>query len=98
MSPSRRQGTPHAAAARSTLRAAAAAVPIATTIAHEGELRACAVVLDAGVRLCLVSCDALIIPARVLKAVTEAVAAATPLQPEAHSALRDPFAPSPLHD
>lgn len=82
MSPSRRQGTPHAAAARSTLRAAAAAVPIATTIAHEGELRACAVVLDAGVRLCLVSCDALIIPARVLKAVTEAVAAATPLQPE----------------
>jgi hypothetical protein len=58
------------------LRAAAAAVPIPIQSdadpsaglppGQEAELRAAAVVLEAGQRLCLVSCDTLIIPADVL--------------------------------
>jgi hypothetical protein len=64
------------------LRAAAAAVPIATQVPHEGQVRACALVLDAGIRVCIVSCDALTIPPRVLAEVSAAVAARTPLRPE----------------
>lgn len=82
MSPSRRRATSGAAAGRLPLRAAAAAVPIATAIPHEGGLRACAVVIHAGLRLCLVSCDALIIPPRVLAEATTAIAASTSLLPE----------------
>jgi hypothetical protein len=56
------------------LRAAAAAVPIPTQAedqpglptGQEAELRASAVVLEAGERLCLVSCDTLTVPADVL--------------------------------
>jgi len=58
---------------------AAAAVPLATTIAHEGQVRACALALDAGQRLCLVTCDALTIPPRVIFEATEAIVTATAL-------------------
>ena len=71
------RGTRHA-----ELRAAAAAAPIATTLVHEGQLRACALVLDAGIRLCVVTCDALTIPPRVLDEATAAIVAATTLAPE----------------
>jgi hypothetical protein len=64
------------------LRAAAAAVPIATAIEPEGQVRACALVLEAGIRLCLVTVDALTIPPRVLDEATAAIVAATGLQRE----------------
>ncbi len=71
-----------ASSAVAGLRAASAAVPVATPIAHEGEVRACAVILDAGMRLCLITCDALIIPPRVLAEVTAAAAVAAAVPPE----------------
>ena len=67
------------------LRAAAAAVPIPTQAdrvtglppGQEAELRACAVVLEAGQRLCLVSCGTLIVPADVLEASAKQITAET---------------------
>jgi len=67
------------------LRAAAAAVPLPTQADtgaglpdnQEAELRASAVVLEAGQRLCFVSCDTLIIPADVLEAAAQQITAQT---------------------
>jgi hypothetical protein len=66
------------------LRAAAAAVPIPTeegvvglAPGQEAELRASAVVLEAEQRLCIVSCDTLIIPADVQEASAQQITAAT---------------------
>jgi hypothetical protein len=52
-------------------------VPIATSIQHEGEVRACALAIEAGSRLCLVTCDALTLPWRVIREATDAIVAAT---------------------
>jgi len=65
------------------LRAGVAAVPIPTepdggrSPAQEADLRVAAVVLDGDRRLCLVSCDTLIIPPDVMAAVTERIVAET---------------------
>ena len=72
-----------------TLRAAAVVVPIPTRSdwdpasglppGQEADLRASALVLDAGERLCFVSCDTLIIPADVLESAEEQIARETVL-------------------
>lgn len=82
MSTSSALSTVGARPATAALRAAAAAVPLATPIAHEGAVRACAVIFETDFRLCLITCDALIIPPRVLAEVTAAVASAAAVRPE----------------
>lgn len=49
---------------------------------HEGEFRASALVMDAGVRVAFVTCDALIIPTPTIEAAAARIAAATPIPEE----------------
>ncbi|MSR65180.1 MAG: hypothetical protein EXS18_05300 [Verrucomicrobiae bacterium] len=71
-----------------TLKAAAAAVPIAIEPSaakpsprQEAELRASALVLEAGQRLCLVSCDTLVVPGHVLEEATRQIVTVTGIPP-----------------
>ncbi len=76
----------------SILRAAAAAVSLTDEAypgaepvfakGHEGEFRATALVVEGEVRLCLVACDALVIPAAPIRSAAARIAAATSIPAE----------------